>query len=152
MFVLLLVREHALPLNEQWFLCLFFFVKFIICKFFYCLSCIVVLFFFFLCSHWQVLMDLLSIEMVGGNGQLLLVFRHLLDISMLQCVSFLISETCTFNFVKQQLKMILHRFLSMHDCMFLEVHLVVGVWWKIHPVSQVHVFHCYTTLEFSFYS
>lgn len=34
------------------------------------------------CSHWPVHMDLLNIEMVGGNGQLLLVFHPLLDTNM----------------------------------------------------------------------
>ncbi|KAF5955314.1 hypothetical protein HYC85_008170 [Camellia sinensis] len=36
--------------------------------------------FFF--SHWPVHMDLQNIEIVGGNGQLLLVSHYLLDINM----------------------------------------------------------------------
>uniref|UniRef100_A0A7C9ENW9 Uncharacterized protein n=1 Tax=Opuntia streptacantha TaxID=393608 RepID=A0A7C9ENW9_OPUST len=59
--------------------------------------------------HWQVPMDLLSIEMGGGNGQSLPVFHHLHDINMLQ-------------------------YLLMQGFMCLEVLLVVGVWWKTHPV------------------
>ncbi|XP_028054642.1 uncharacterized protein LOC114258839 isoform X4 [Camellia sinensis] len=62
-------------------------------------------------SHWQVHMDLRNIEMVGGNGQLLLVSHHLLDINMLQ-------------------------FLLMRGSMFLEVHLVVDLWWRTHQVLQ----------------
>uniref|UniRef100_A0A7C9EIG7 Uncharacterized protein n=2 Tax=Opuntia streptacantha TaxID=393608 RepID=A0A7C9EIG7_OPUST len=61
--------------------------------------------------HWLVRMDLRSIEMVVGNGQLLPVFHHLQDINMLQ-------------------------FLLMHGFMYLGEHLVEGAWWKIHLASQ----------------